>query len=155
MRFAKVQGLDVVTRITGPTHHYLGIEFSKSLKADRLPVVERLSRDQGEPTLEIVDSDSNLCREVMLGVASANERLGTRLGIVRIRYLAEDSNVPEIYRQLAQALVEHVVERRGPALALDGATQLDDEAIDRSADESFLEYDRCEAEAAVHNPPGL
>ncbi len=84
MRFSKVQNLDVVTRIIGPTHNFLGIEFSEYPGEGRMPVLERW-RSHDEPKLEIVDPHSDLCREVMDGVATENDRLGTHVGVVRIR----------------------------------------------------------------------
>ncbi len=148
MQFSKIQNLDVVTRITGPTHNYLGIEFSAYSGEGNTPVLERL-RTHDEPVLEIMDPHTDLCREVMDGVAIANERFGTHLGVVRIRYIGDDSKVSGVYNQLAQSLVEHFVERQRQSSFVDESSTLDDEIIDRHADELFLEYDRRESEDAA------
>ena len=107
MRFTKVGDLDVVTRITGPTHHLLGMALSTA-PVPAAPIVERVSLARPEAEVEPFDPERDLCREVLAGVRDANDRLGTHFGVTRIRYCADDPPIPGVYHRLAQALVEHV-----------------------------------------------
>lgn len=115
MRFMKVGDLEIVTRITGPTHHLLGIVLSPVYSRET-PVLERVSLDHPQAEVEPFDSESDLCREVLTAVQDVNDRLGTRFGVSRIRYCADDPPKAGIYRQLAEALVEHVISEQEASL---------------------------------------
>jgi hypothetical protein len=107
MRFTKVGELEVVTRITGPTHQLLGMALTTASIGDR-PILERVSLARPDAEVESFDPERDLCREVLAGVQEANDRLGTHFGATRIRYCADDSPIPGVYHRLARALVEHV-----------------------------------------------
>lgn len=117
MRFTKVGDLEVVTRITGPTHHLLGMALATAPIPDA-PILERVSLDPPQTEVEPFDPDRDLCREVLAGVREANDRLGAHLGVMRIRYCADDPPIPGVYQRLAQALVEHVISERGREASL-------------------------------------
>jgi len=108
MQFAKHGDLDLVTRISGPSHHLLGLVLSPVSQSET-PVVERVSFDHPEPEVEPFDPENNLCRDVLTAVQDANARWGTHFGVTTIRYCADDPPVAGIYRRLAQALIEHVI----------------------------------------------
>jgi len=110
MRFTRIGELDVVTRIIGPHHHFLAIQFLPSLAEDP-PVLERVSEDGTSVSPMAGEAREALCREVLGGVAEANNRLGTNLGVGRIRVCGDDPRIPGVYGQLAEALVGHVVEQ--------------------------------------------
>ena len=112
MRFFKVGDLEVVTRITGPTHHLLGMAFAPASTPDA-PVLEKVALGRPQAEVEPFDPERDLCREVLAGVREANDRLGTHVGVKRIRYCADDPPTPGVYRRLAQALVEHVILESG------------------------------------------
>ncbi len=112
MRFTKVGDLEIVTRITGPTHHLLGMAFTAAPAHDA-PILERVSLARPQAEVEPFDPERDLCREVLAGIREANDRLGTHLGVARIRYCADDSPLPGVYHRLAQALVEHVTAEPG------------------------------------------
>jgi hypothetical protein len=112
MRFTKVGDLEVVTRITGPTHHLLGMALTPSAATGQ-PVLEKVSHGHPKAEVETFVPESDFCREVMAGVREANERFGTHFGVARIRYCIDDPPVPGVYHRLAQALVEHVISERG------------------------------------------
>ncbi len=101
--------MQAVTRITGPHHHFLGIQFSPC-PTTALPVLERVSCDSIEAEIGAFDSHNTLWREVVDGVSEANDRLGTHYAVSKIRYCADDLLIPGVYRQLAQVLVEHVAQ---------------------------------------------
>src|SRR5262245_2730564 len=121
MRFTKIGDLDVVTQITGPTHHFLGIAFSP-VPAPEPPILERVSLDHPLPEVETFDPENDLCREVLEAVREVNDRLGTLLGVTRIRYCADDPPVVGMYRHLAQALVEHEISQQEVSPAPVGIT---------------------------------
>jgi hypothetical protein len=118
MRFTKVGDLEVVTRITGPTHHLLGMALT-SASTPETPILEKVSLARPQAEVEPFDPERDLCREVLAGVQEANERLGTRFGVTRIRYCADDPPVPGVYHRLAEALVEHVIADPGPETSLE------------------------------------
>jgi hypothetical protein len=118
MRFTKVGDLDVVTRITGPTHHLLGMALSPASMSDR-PVLETVSRAYPQAEVEPFDPERDLCREVLAGVQDANDRLGTHFGVARIRYCVDDPPSPGVYHRLAEALVEHVIAEPGRQASLE------------------------------------
>ena len=110
MRFSQIDGLDVVTRIAGPIHHFLGIEFGR--------------RSAGAPRMEMVDGEGNLRSEsnegspppesvrweVVRGIEQANQRLGSALAARVVRYCVDDPAVAGVYEMLAEALAERVVQ---------------------------------------------
>jgi hypothetical protein len=104
MRFTRIGDLEVVTRITGPTHHFLGIALAPVPSAET-PILERVSLDHPQAEVEPPDPENELCREVLETVRDINDRLGTQFGVTRIRYCSDDPPVPGIYRRLTQALV--------------------------------------------------
>jgi hypothetical protein len=109
LKFTKLEELEMVTRINGPHHHFLGIQLSQ-VPAPCMTVMERVSLENPEPEIEEFDSQKGLYRDVMNGVSEANERLGTHFEVIKIRYCVDDPPIPGIYHRLAQALVEHVTQ---------------------------------------------
>ena len=107
MQFTKIGDLDVVTRISGPNHHFLGVGLS-TREAPSTPVLERVALEIDDVTVEPSDAPNDLRREVMEAVSEANRRLGTDFKVTKIRYCADDASVPGIYGRLARYLVEHV-----------------------------------------------
>jgi len=108
MRFSKVGDLEVVTRVTGPTHPSLGIAFSPTVCSED-PIVERVSLDHPQAEAEPFDPERDLCREVMTAVREANDRMGCHFCVTRIRYCADDPPIAGVYYRLAQDLIEHVM----------------------------------------------
>jgi hypothetical protein len=109
MQFTRIGRLDVVTRISGPHHHFLGIEFSAD-GGSSTPQLERVGIAGVEAAVEPPGARADLRREVLDAVAEANSRLGTHLTVARIRYCADDPSLPGVYGRLARSLVEHVAQ---------------------------------------------
>jgi hypothetical protein len=107
MQFTKIGDLDILIRVTGPTHHLLGLVLSPG-HGPEAPILERVSLDHPDPERERFDPERDVCREVLAGVQDANNRLGTHFVVTKIRYCADDPPVAGIYRRLAEALVEHM-----------------------------------------------
>lgn len=141
MRFTRIGDLDVVTRTTGPTHHFLGIVLTSG-PGPESPVMERVSISHPEPRIEPFDRENTIYREVVEAVRDANKRFGAHYSLARLRYCADDPPSANVYHRLAQALVERAVSREREDAA---ALPLNERTLDQLADESFLEYERREA----------
>ena len=115
MQFTRIGDLDIVTRISGPTHHFLGIALAP-VPGPETPILERVSLDHPLAEVEPSDPEYELCREVLETVREINDRLGTHFGVKRIRYCTDDPPVPGIYRRLTQALVEQVISQTEASL---------------------------------------
>ena len=106
MKFSKNGPFDVVTRISGPHHHYLGVVLEID-RARSAVDVEGCTVDGSTAPVEPTCADE-LRSEVSSGINAANRRLGTRFGVSRIRYCLADPAVSGVYRAMAEHLVEHV-----------------------------------------------
>jgi hypothetical protein len=106
MTFSKSGELDVVTRITGPHHHYLALQ----LETDGDPSYADVECIWPEGLVGSVEPPraDEVRLEVSLGIDAANKRLATRFSAIRIRFGASDSPVKDVYRSMAERLVEHV-----------------------------------------------
>jgi hypothetical protein len=106
MRFSKSGELDVVTRITGPHHHYLALQ----LDPDGDPSFVDVECIWPEGLIGSVEPTraAEIRLEVSLGIDAANKRLATRFRVIRIRIGASDPPVKDVYRSMAERLVEHV-----------------------------------------------
>jgi hypothetical protein len=124
MKFSKNGEFDVVTRVTGPHHHYLGLVL-KTDSGMALARVEDLSPSPGNSPLDSMGVE-RLRADVSRGVASANERLGTNYRASAIRFCGTDPPLRDVYRVLAEHLVEYVARLRdenGATLDADGQTR--------------------------------
>lgn len=72
-------------RITGPTHHFLGLRFGAPAKGLKGKVAEA----------------------VLSGVAEANQELGTRYQVAEIMIDERDQYSARAYSEMADALVRH------------------------------------------------
>lgn len=152
MRFSKSGDFEIVTRITGPIHHYLGLRFSSEPRHPG-PIVEVLSLDRGASDAPALSDQRRIVDEVVRGVGAANRRLGTHYEVAGIRYCVDDSWRDGDYIALSETLVEHVARRDQARSEPDweGGT-LDESTLTRLADEMFLEYDAREAADAESKP---
>ena len=116
MRFHRVDEFDVVTRITGPDHHFLGLKFTLNPEAGE-PVVEVVALTQDERPAATKEDSRRIVMAVDRGLHEANTRLGTDYHLGGIRYCSSDRFVEGIYAEMAEKLVEHVVwaHREAPA----------------------------------------
>ena len=101
MQFSRNGHAVQVVRITGPAHNLLRLELGTAPGALGVRVL-----DGTGPTLLGADQ---VAREVLNGVADANAALGTSVGVRGITYVASDSPPTSVYRDLARALIEHLV----------------------------------------------
>jgi hypothetical protein len=111
MNFSKNGDMDVVTRITGPHHHYLALQLQTDVDPPFIDV-ECYSPDGLVGPAEPSRADE-IRSEVSGGLDAANERLATRFRASRIRFGASDPPLKGVYRAMAERLVEHVRHQRG------------------------------------------
>jgi len=88
------------SRVTGPTHNLLGLEFGSS--AHDVEVVAHPGKGQS-----LLDPEAVL-REVQLGIGDANSVLKSDYSILRIEFVLDDSGPVEVYRWLARLIVERL-----------------------------------------------
>jgi hypothetical protein len=106
MNYSKSGEFDVVTRITGPHHHYLALQMQTDAEPSYVAVECYLADGligPAEPTRE-----SEIRSEVSSGIDAANLRLATRFRASRIRFVASDPPLKGVYRIMSEGLVEHL-----------------------------------------------
>jgi hypothetical protein len=112
MRFARRGECDVVTRIAGPLHHYLGLRLIQDQGTGPIdPTVEDLSPPAGSRPLPLQPTVVDLVTTVLEGLKAANDRLGTRYTAEKIIFCSSDQYRKETYKLLTEALVEHVSQK--------------------------------------------
>lgn len=111
MRFTRIGEFEVVTRIIGPHHHFLGLALSTDAEP-AAPIPERVALGNSEVVVEPTGVGDELRREVIEAVSEANRGLGTHFTVMKIRYCEDDAPVPGIHGRLAGALVEHVAQEQ-------------------------------------------
>ena len=116
MRFHRVGEYDVVTRITGPDHHFLGLKFTLNPEVGE-PVVEVVAITQDVGPAATKEDSRRIVEAIERGLHRANTHLGTDYHLGGIRYCSSDRFVEGIYAEMAEKLVEHVVwaHRQAPA----------------------------------------
>ena len=95
-----------ITRITGPTHNFLGLSFTdqaESIRMGSLFLEENCSCPVVLEPLEVKE-------HVLRGVEEANQDLGTGYKINYIEYVANDSGPAPVYEMLASCIVHHMHE---------------------------------------------
>jgi hypothetical protein len=111
MNFFKSGDFHVVTRITGPHHHYLALQMHTDA-GPSIAVVECYLPDgligPAEPVRE-----NDVRSEVSSGIDAANLRLMTKYRASRIRFVVADPQLKDVYREMAERLVAHVWQLRG------------------------------------------
>jgi hypothetical protein len=96
------------SRISGPKHNYLGIEFSESEKDVEL--IEKQLPGDGKLT-KSVDA-SELSRVVREAVAIEAQMHGQKLFVSKLEFVPTDSSDFLAYSNLAKAIAVYVIEKR-------------------------------------------
>ena len=105
MRVVRKGPVYAVSRITGPTHNYLGLQLMTS-KDERAPRVEALP-PIGSCQHPVLD-ETALVLEVLRGVSDANNDLGCQYSVEAIQYVLNDTPPETVYRGLAALIVREV-----------------------------------------------
>ena len=98
MTYTRKGNFHCISRVTGPAHNFLAIEFGPN---GGECVVERLGTQSEPQTL----TNSQVKAWVLAGVAGANEEAGTSLSVCRIQYVAGDTPEAHIYKMMAREMV--------------------------------------------------
>ncbi len=102
MQFRKKDNFYVVTYITGPTHNYLALEFSKDIYNDKVSVVKLGEKDSLIIETKLLDT-------VKSGVNEANKDFNADFRIQTIQYVSDDTPKYDIYKQLAYSIIERII----------------------------------------------
>jgi hypothetical protein len=105
MQFSRTDKCFRVIRVTGPAHNLLGIEFGENSGSTDRVVVESLPTENGGTACL---SETEVRENVMLGVADANNELGTGFVVRRIQFIPTDSPPAETYRFLARNIINRL-----------------------------------------------
>jgi hypothetical protein len=99
------------TKVSGPTHNYLGLRFQA--ESTLRPAIEpqHLKSDDGNPGRIDVQK---LLESVLAGVADANQVHGAPLAVAAIQYVPTDSARYDIYRELAAAISLRALSEQDP-----------------------------------------
>jgi hypothetical protein len=105
MHFSRAGPWYNVSRITGPRHNFLGIKWSSSsieqpIETHALP---------GKCACCRLELNADEVREqVLRGVAEGNSVHQTGFVVSGIQFFTSDSNIPDVYRFLATAIVKRL-----------------------------------------------
>jgi len=91
-----------VARITGPTHHFLGLALSEA--AVPAATVERLQVDDAGTHAGTFD-EQQLVEAVRRGVTEANQQFGTTFCVAQLQYVVIDTHDLSVYALLARHVV--------------------------------------------------
>lgn len=107
MNIFEQNGMFKASRITGPKHNYLGLEFS-ALDQDIELIEKQLPDDkENEKTVD----GSELSRIVREAVISEVEKHQQKLFISKMEFVPTDSLDYSAYAELAKAIVAYVLEK--------------------------------------------
>lgn len=103
MRFTKSRDIYKVIRITGSQDNILGVRFSKTEEAN----VELVEWEL-KPGEKVKTSSKQVLDQVLTGLGSVNEELGTSYSLEKIYFLPSDSASNSVYELLIRALVKQL-----------------------------------------------
>jgi len=113
MQFLKEGEIYKVIRITGSQNNFLGISFSENENSD-LQIIELEVKpiEITKPVLKIINpplltTKEEIKREVLAGLDSINESLGTNYRLSHIYFVPSDSCEDEVYQLLIAMLIRH------------------------------------------------
>lgn len=100
MQFTKTDNIYKITRITGSQDNLLGISFAEK----EIPDVEVIPLELNRPVLTTKDE---VKKQVLAGLDSANQLLGTNYRLSHIYFVPSDSCASQIYERLISILIHH------------------------------------------------
>lgn len=96
------------SRITGPSHNFLGLVFSSGAEVPL--TVEALPGNDPNASGPVIVKDE-VVRQVLDGVAEANRELSTGFSVAKIQYVATDTPNSSAYSDLAKRIVADAAKR--------------------------------------------
>ena len=91
----------VVSRITGPTHNFLGLRFGGV--GDCI-----LSQKWVQSNFQQCVEPELVRREVLAAVAEANAKWSTNYTVAEVEFVGDDTPIYRAYRMLANLLIERM-----------------------------------------------
>jgi hypothetical protein len=107
MKFVNDAPLFKISRITGPKHNFLGLQFAEAPLIGE-PAVERLSVSNAEKEHLL---DSEIVYHVKLGLAEAHSFCKGSYWLEKIQYVPSDSQPVEVYKELAVEIIRRIESR--------------------------------------------
>lgn len=104
MKFVNDAPLFKISRITGPKHNFLGLQFGQAPLLGE-PIVERLSLFGAERESL---SDKDVVDQVKLGLAEARGFCKGAYWLKKIQYVPTDSLPVEIYKELTMEIIRRI-----------------------------------------------
>lgn len=98
----KKESIYIITRITGNHDNILGICFSKN-DSTEIEVIQ-WNREKEE---EIITSKKKVLKQVLAGLESVNQALGTDYRLSKIYYLPSESAENFVYAFLTSLIIRH------------------------------------------------
>jgi hypothetical protein len=118
MKFVNEAPLFKISRITGPKHNFLGLQFAESPLAGG-PTVERLAVSFAESVEERL-SDGEVLDQIRSGLDEARNFCTGTYWLEKIQYVPTDSRPVEVYKDLTIEIV-----RRIESMVLTGSRKVD------------------------------
>ena len=101
MRFSKTNNIYKIIRITGSQDNILGISFGE----DNIEVIEWNFNNIDK--IRIRTSKEEVLKQVLSGLESVNQSLGTNYKLSQIYFLPFDSGTNSVYNLLICKLIRH------------------------------------------------
>ena len=106
MRFSKSDNIYKIIRITGSQDNILGISFvEKDSSADGIELIEWNFPNSDKSRIRT--SKEEILKQVLSGLDSVNQSLGTNYKLSKIYFSPFDSSANQIYSGLIAALIRH------------------------------------------------
>ena len=104
MGFTKKDNIYKITRMTGNHDSFLGISFAE--KIEQNPEIIELQitnpkKNKNQP------SKDEVLKQVLAGLKSVNQSLGTNYKLSKIYYVASSDGPSSIYKSLIRMLISH------------------------------------------------
>lgn len=108
MKFFKKDDIYAITRITGSQDNILGITFSNT-KTDSIEnQIEVITWElSGAEKAPVRTSKEEVLKQVLSGLNTINQDLGTSYTLSKIYYIPSESGSGSIYRGLLRRLIKH------------------------------------------------
>lgn len=106
MRFTKTDNIYKIVRITGTQDNILGISFADQNSAESIPEIVEWNFPKIKNS-KINTSKEEILNQVVSGLASVNQSLGTNYKLSKIYFAPQDLPVNKIYSFLIKRLIRH------------------------------------------------
>jgi hypothetical protein len=105
MQFVQRGNLLIATRITGPSHNFLGVELAPPGVIGSVPRAEAVDSPSG---CEGTVAAESILDWVTEGLAQVNSELGASYRLSRLQFVSTDTPHPHAYRMLIVAIIKRV-----------------------------------------------